>query len=365
MPRKLVPDMWLFGVTVVLLSAGVVMVYSASAIVAADRFNDPYFFLKKQLFWAAIGAAALWGALKLDYRRLERIVLPGLVLAVVLLVLVLVPPFGQAINGTRRWIRLGPISFQPAELAKLALAVYLAAFLARKKEKLEDFWHGFLPPLAIAGALAGLVLLQPDLGNCLTLLTLTFALLFLGGSRIRHLSVVLVSALPLVALAIYLAPYRMRRIFAFMDPWADPRGSGFQIIQSWLALGGGGLLGRGIGESRQKLFYLPESHTDFVFAIIGEELGFVGAVTIVALFVVLVWRGLRVGLRAPDAFGSYLALGITVLIATEALVNLGAVTGLMPTKGLPLPLISFGGSALLVTMLSLGVLLNISQHANV
>lgn len=365
MPRKLAPDMWLFGAVVVLLSAGVVMVYSASAIVAADRFNDPYFFLKKQLFWAAIGAAALWGALKLDYRRLERLVLPGLIVAVVLLILALLPPFGQAINGTRRWIRLGPVSFQPVELAKLALAVYLAAFLARKRDKLDDFWHGFLPPLAVAGGLAGLVLLQPDLGNCLTLLALTFALLFLGGSRLSHLAVVLVSALPLLALAIYVAPYRMRRIFAFMDPWADPRGSGFQIIQSWLALGGGGLLGRGIGESRQKLFYLPESHTDFVFAIIGEELGFVGAVAIVALFVVLVWRGLRVGLRAPDLFGAYLALGITVLIATEALVNLGAVTGLMPTKGLPLPLISFGGSALLVTMLSLGVLLNISQHANV
>src|SRR5438445_25612 len=234
MPRKLAPDIWLFGVAVVLLSAGVVMVYSASAIVAADRFHDPYFFLKKQIFWALLGAACLWVAIRVDYRRLEAFVLPLLIFAGILLVLVLVSPFGQAINGTRRWIRLGPVSFQPAELAKLALVVSL-----------------------------------------------------------------------------------------------------------------------------------PGSHTDFIFAIVGEELGLVGALTIVALFVVLIWRGLRIGLRAPDPFGGYLALGITVLIATQTLVNLGVVTGLLPTKGLPLPFISFGGSALLVTMLSTGVLLNISQQAHV
>ncbi len=365
MPRKLAPDGWLFGVAVVLLSIGVVMVYSASAIVAADRFNDPYFFLKKQLFWALLGAGCLWLMLRLDYRRLEGWVLPLLAVAGALLVLVLIPPIGQAINGTRRWIRLGPVSFQPAELAKLALVVYLAAFLAKKRDALGDFRRGLLPPLAVAGALAALVLAQPDLGNCLTLLALTFALLFLAGGRVAHLGLVLAPAVPLLALAIWAAPYRLRRITAFVDPWADPRGSGFQIIQSWLAFGNGGLLGQGIGASKQKLFYLPESHTDFIFAIIGEELGFVGAAAIVGLFVVLIWRGLRIGLRAPEPFGAYLALGITVLIATQTLVNLGVVTGLLPTKGLPLPFLSFGGSALLVTMLSTGVLLNISQQADV
>jgi cell division protein FtsW len=365
MPRQLRPDMWLFGVAVALLSTGVVMVYSASAIVAADRFADPYFFLKKQLFWAVLGAGALWGALRLDYRRLEKIQLPLLLVAAALLVAVLVPPLGHEINGTRRWLRLGPVSFQPVELAKLALVVYLAAFLAERREKLQDFRRGFLPPLLVAAGLGGLVLVQPDLGNCLALMALTFALLFLAGSRVQHLSLVIASALPLLAIAIYAAPYRLRRITAFWDPWQDPRGSGFQIIQSWLALGGGGLFGRGIGESRQKLFYLPESHTDFIFAIIGEELGFVGAATVLGLFVVLIWRGLRIGLRATDPFGAYLALGITVLIATQTLVNIGAVTGVLPTKGLPLPFISFGGSALLVTMLSTGVLLNISQHASV
>jgi cell division protein FtsW len=365
MPRRLTPDMWLFGAAVVLLSAGVVMVYSASAIVAADRFHDPYFFLKKQLFWAVLGAGALLVALRVDYRLLEKAVLPLLILAGVLLVLVLVPPFGQAINGTRRWIRFGPVSFQPAELAKLALVLYLAAFLAKRRGDLMEFRTGAAPALAVAGLLAGLVLVQPDLGNCMTLIVVTFGLLYLAGSPTRHLAWVAAPALPLIALAIWMAPYRLRRITAFMDPWSDPRGSGFQIIQSWLALGNGGLVGQGIGGSRQKLFYLPESHTDFIFAIVGEELGFVGAMAMVALFAVLIWRGLRIGLRAADPFGAYLALGITVLLATQTLVNLGVVTGLLPTKGLPLPFISFGGSALLMTMIATGVLLNISQHAHV
>ena len=365
MPRKLAPDFWLFGVAVVLLSIGVVMVYSASAIVAADRFHDPYFFLKKQIFWALLGGAGLWLMLRVDYRRLEGLVLPLLIVSAGLLVLVLIPPVGQAINGTRRWIRLGAVSFQPAELAKFTLVLYLAAFIAEKRDALGDFRQGLLPPLAVAGMLAALVLAQPDLGNCLTLIALTFALLFLAGGRLAHLGLILAPAVPLIAIAIWMAPYRLRRITAFLDPWSDPRGSGFQIIQSWLAFGNGGVLGQGIGASKQKLFYLPEAHTDFIFAIVGEELGFVGAAAVVALFSVFVWRGLRIGLRAPDPFGGYLALGITVLIATQTLVNLGVVLGLLPTKGLPLPFVSFGGSALLITMLSTGVLLNISQQANV
>ncbi|MBI2218630.1 MAG: putative lipid II flippase FtsW [Candidatus Rokubacteria bacterium] len=364
MPRKLAPDMWLLGTALLLMSVGVIMVYSASAIVAAERFGDPYFFLKKQGFWAVLGCAALWAALRVDYRKVEQWKVPLLVATGVLLVLVLVPPFGQSINGTRRWLRLGPVSFQPAELAKLALVVFLAGFLARRRETLPDFRRGFLPPLGVAGVFSLLVVAQPDLGNAVTLLALTFALLFLAGSRVRHLSVVLLAALPLIVVAILAAPYRVRRVMAFVDPWQDPRGSGFQIIQSWLALGAGGPFGRGLGESRQKLFYLPEAHTDFIFAILGEELGLAGALAVVALFVVLVWRGLRIGLRAPDPFGAYLALGITVLLATQTVVNLGVVTGLLPTKGLPLPFISFGGSALVMTMLGTGVLLNISQHAD-
>jgi cell division protein FtsW len=365
MPRMLRPDLWLLGVVALLGSVGVVMVYSASAIVAADRFQDPALFLKKQLFWALLGSVALLAALRVDYRRLEGLGWPLLIGVAVLLVAVLLPPLAQPINGTRRWLRLGPVSLQPAELAKLVLVIYLAAFLTRRRDVLADARRGLLPPLAVAGALAALVLAQPDLGNSLTLVAVTFALLYLAGSRTRHLLMVVGAALPLLGAAIWLAPYRLRRVSMFLDPWSDPRGGGFQIIQSWLALGSGGLTGRGIGESRQKLFYLPEAHTDFIFAIVGEELGFLGAAGIIAAFAVLVWRGLRIGLRAPDAFGAYLALGLTLLIATETLVNLGVVTGLLPTKGLPLPFISFGGSALLTTMLATGLLLNVSQHAHV
>jgi len=364
MPRKLAPDVWLFGVAIVLLSAGVVMVYSASAIVAADRFHDPFFFLKKQLFWAGLGLGCLWGGMLLDYRWLERLVMPLLVLSFALLVLVLVPPFGQSINGTRRWFHLGPASFQPVELAKFSLVLYLASFLTRRQEIIARFSGGLLPILLVAGGLAALTLLQPDLGNALALIILTLALAYMAGARVQHMAAIAGCALPVVIALIAMKPYRLRRMVAFMNPWDDPQGSGFQIIQSFLALGSGGWVGVGLGDSKQKLFYLPEPHTDFIFAIIGEELGLVGATSVVALFALLIWRGLRVGLRAPDAFGAYLGLGLTIMLATQTLVNLGVVTGVLPTKGLPLPFISFGGSALFVTMLCAGVLLNISQLAS-
>ena len=363
MPRKLTPDVWLFGLVLALVSLGVVMVYSASAIIAAERFGDPYFFLKKQLFWAVLGMLCLWGAMRLDYRRLEHLVMPLLVLSFVLLVLVLVPPFGQAINGTRRWFRIASFSFQPVELAKLALVVYLAAFLTRRQEVVQTFGRGLMPLLLVAGAMAGLTILQPDLGNSLALVLLTLALAYLAGARMLHMAAIALAALPIVAVLIAMKPYRWRRMVAFMNPWDDAQGSGFQIIQSFLALGSGGWLGRGLGESKQKLFYLPEPYTDFIFAIIGEELGLLGAVAVVVLFALLIWRGLRVGLHAPDAFGGYLALGLTLMLATQTLVNLGVVMGALPTKGLPLPFISFGGSALLTTMFASGVLLNISQHS--
>ena len=363
MPRKLTPDLWLFGVVVALCSVGVVMVYSASAIIAADRFHDPFFFLKKQFFWAVLGIACLWGAMRVDYRRLERLVVPLLVISLVLLLLVLVPPFGQQINGTRRWLRGGPLSFQPVELAKFSLVLYLAAFLSRRQALMPSFSQGLLPPLLVAGLMAGLTILQPDLGNSLALIILTLALAYLAGARVAHMLAIAGAALPAVGLLIALRPYRWRRMLAFVNPWDDPQGSGFQIIQSFLALGSGGWFGLGLGESKQKLFYLPEPYTDFIFAIIGEELGLLGATVIVGLFAVLIWRGLRIGLRAPDAFGGYLALGLTVMLATQTLVNLGVVTGTLPTKGLPLPFVSFGGSALLMTMFSTGVLLNISQHS--
>jgi cell division protein FtsW len=362
MPRKLTPDLPLFGAVVTLVCVGVVMVYSASAIVAADRFHDPFFFLKKQLFWAVLGLGCLWAGMLLDYRWLERLVIPLLVVSFALLVLVLVPPFGQSINGTRRWFHVGPVSFQPVELAKFSLVLYLASFLTRRQEVIARFVDGLLPILLVAGGMAALTLLQPDLGNSLALIILTLALAYMAGARVQHMAAIAGCALPVVIAAIAMKPYRWRRMVAFMNPWDDPQGSGFQIIQSFLALGSGGWLGVGLGDSKQKLFYLPEPYTDFIFAIIGEELGLVGATVIVALFALLIWRGLRAGLRAPDAFGAYLGLGLTIMLATQTLVNLGVVTGALPTKGLPLPFISFCGSALVMTLFSAGVLLNISQH---
>jgi cell division protein FtsW len=363
MPRKLTPDLWLFAIVVALCSVGVIMVYSASAIIAADRFHDPFHFLKKQFFWAVLGFGGLWLAMRLDYRRLERVVVPLLVMSFVLLVLVLVPPFGQEINGTRRWFRGGPLSFQPVELAKFSLVLYLSSFLSQRQELVSSFGKGLLPPLLVAATMAGLTIVQPDLGNSLALIILAVGLSYLAGARVAHMAAIAGAAVPVVAVLIAMKPYRLRRMLAFVNPWDDPQGSGFQIIQSFLALGSGGLFGLGLGESKQKLFYLPEPYTDFIFAIIGEELGLVGGVAVVTLFALLIWRGLRIGLRAPDAFGSYLALGLTVMLATQTVVNIGVVTGALPTKGLPLPFISFGGSALLMTMFSTGVLLNISQHS--
>jgi cell division protein FtsW len=364
-PRKVSPDYFLFLVVLLLLGLGIVMVYSASAILAMDRFHDAYFFLKKQCFWAIIGLAVMWAVMSLDYRRLRVFVAPLLGMAVVLLVLVLVPPFGQEINGTRRWLRWGPVSFQPTELAKLALVLYLADFLARRQAMIGDFFRGFLPPLLVTGAVAALILRQPDLGSSVALIAVVLSMLFMAGARLRHMALVAASGVPVVVLAVTGASYRLRRVLAFLDPWADPRGAGFQIIQSYLALGGGGALGRGLGESKQKLFYLPEPHTDFIFAILGEELGFVGAALTVTLFGLLLWRGMRIGLRVADPFGALAALGVTAMLATQALVNLGVVVGLLPTKGLPLPFVSFGGSSLLVAMAGVGLVLNISQHADV
>jgi cell division protein FtsW len=363
-PRKVSPDYVLFLLVVALLGAGVVMVYSASAILATDRFHDTYFFLKKQCFWALLGLGVLWGTMSMDYRRWRRVVLPLLAVAFVLLLLVLVPALGQEINGTRRWLRWGPISFQPTELAKLALVLYLADFLARRQARIGSLWHGFLPPLLVTGAMAALILRQPDLGSSVALVAVVLCMLFVAGARAGHMALVGALAVPVIVVAVSGASYRLRRVFAFLDPWADPRGAGFQIIQSYLALGGGGWAGRGLGESKQKLFYLPEPHTDFIFAIIGEELGFVGALVIVTLFGLLLWRGVRIGLRVADRFGALAALGITAMLATQALVNLGVVVGLLPTKGLPLPFVSFGGSSLVAAMAGVGLLLNISQHAD-
>ena len=355
--------MWLVGTTVVLLALGVVMVYSASAIVAAERFGDPALFLRKQLLWAVLGALALVAALRVDYRRLEGWGVPALLVAAGLLVLVLVPPLAQPVNGTRRWLRLGPLSVQPAEFAKLALVLFLAGWLARHRETLADFRRAVLPPLAAAGALAALVVLQPDLGSTIVLVLTAWTLLFLAGAPVWHILLVGGAGLAAILALSLSAPYRLQRVMAFLDPSQDPLGIGWHIIQATIALGSGGLLGRGLGASRQKFYYLPSAHTDAIFAVIGEELGFLGTTAVLGLLAVLAYRGLQIALQAPDTYGGLLAAGITTWLVCQALINIGVVTAVLPFTGIPLPFVSFGGSSLVVSLAAIGIVLNIARQS--
>jgi len=358
------PDFWLYVPIIILAGIGVVMVYSASSIVAADRYGDAAYFLKRQLIWVALGGAAMLLTQRIHYAAFRRFTPFILLCAVAALALVLFPGIGRVAGGARRWLAFGgPFSFQPAEAAKLAMALYLANFLANRGSQLRDFRRAVLPPLLITGLIFGLILAQPDLGSAMMIGLLTMSMLFLAGARIIHLAGLAALGIPGVLVAILGEEYRRQRLLAFLDPWADPRGAGFHIIQSLLALGSGGILGMGLGNSRQKFFYLPERHTDFIFSILGEELGLIGTAAVIVLFAVFAYRGFRVARRAPDQFGSLLASGITTMIVIQAVLNIGVTTGVLPITGVPLPFLSFGGSSLLFTMIASGVLLNISQYA--
>lgn len=362
MPKR-APDYWLFLTVIALAGLGVVMVYSASAIVANDRFGDSAFFFKRQALWVGLGIAALLVTQRIHYERLRRLTPLFLIFAIVSLGAVLVPGVGRIAGGARRWISLGgPFAFQPAEGAKLAMALYLANFLSNRGLRLGEFRRGVLPPMLIAGAMFGLILLQPDLGSALLIGLLTVTLLFVGGARIFHLLGLGVVGAPVLAVAVLGEEYRRRRILAFLDPWKDPRGAGFHIIQSLLALGSGGLFGVGLGHSRQKFFYLPERHTDFIFAILGEELGLIGTAAVVLLFALFAYRGYRVARQAPDQYASLLAAAITTMVVLQAIINIGVTSGVLPITGVPLPFLSFGGSSLLFTMIGVGMLLNVSQY---
>ncbi len=348
---------------IALAGIGVVMVYSASAIVAADRFGDPAFFLKRQALWVVLGTAALFVATRIHYARYRRFTPLLLGCAIASLLLVLLPGVGRVAGGARRWIPFGgPLAFQPAESAKLVLVLYLANFLANRGIKINEFRAGVVPPLLVTAVTFGLILLEPDLGTALLISAVTAVMLFMAGARVMHLIGLGLASVPVVALAVLGEEYRRQRILAFLNPWADPQGSGFHIIQSLLALGSGGILGVGLGGSRQKFFYLPERHTDFIFAILGEELGLIGTAAVVGLFGVLAYRGYRVARHAPDHYGSLLAGGITTMIVLQAIINIGVTSGIFPITGVPLPFVSFGGSSLLFTMIGVGILLNISQY---
>jgi len=357
------PDYWLVLPVIALAGLGLVMVYSASSIVAGDRFGDPAFFLKRQTIWVVLGSAAAALTHRIHYTHLRRFTPVLLALGLASLALVLVPGIGRVAGGARRWISFGgPFSFQPAESFKLILALYLSNFLTHRGLRLGEWRRGVLPPILTTAAAAWLILLQPDLGTAMLLGLLTVTMLFIAGVRLIHLVGLLVSALPLLALAVFSEEYRRQRIFAFLDPWADAQGAGFHIIQSLLALGSGGLFGVGLGGSRQKFFYLPERHTDFVFSILGEELGLLGTGAVVLLFALFAFRGYRAARRAPDRYGSLLAAGLTTMILVQAIMNIGVTSGLLPITGIPLPWVSFGGSSMLFTMIAVGILLNISQY---
>lgn len=359
--RGLGVDGAVLAVVAALSFVGVIMVFSASAVVAGTRFHDAVYFLKRQVMWLLVGFVVLHVASRIDYvqwRKLAPWLLGGTAL---LLVIVLLPSLGLVAKGARRWLRFGPVSIQPAELFKLASVLYLASYLARREDRLTRFKAGLLPPLAVVGALAGLVLLQPDLGTVAVVGTVMMMMLFLAGARPTHLVGVLLATLPVAALLILRSGYRRQRIMTFLEPWKDAADGGFQVTQSFLAFGSGGLFGVGLGEGKQKLFFLPEAHTDFVLALVGEELGLFGTTAIMLLFVLLVLKGFQIAGNAREPFGRYVALGITLLIGVQVLVNAGVVTGVLPTKGLTLPLVSYGGSSLVVSMLAIGILLSVSR----
>ncbi|MEZ4407462.1 MAG: putative lipid II flippase FtsW [Polyangiales bacterium] len=356
-------DHGLLAAVMLLVAFGVVMVYSASAVFAAHSHHDAQYYLVRQGMYAALGLGAMAFTAQLDYRRLRRLTYPILGVTVLLLVATLVG-FGHAGGGAARWLRLGPVNVQPAEVAKLSLVIWLAHSLSKKQEKIRTFSVGFLPHLLMAGILMLLCLRQPDFGSAVVLLLLTFTLLFVAGARTGYLMGAFISALPVATWLVMGTGYRRHRMLAFMNPWENRSTISYQLVESLMAFGAGGVSGVGLGDSRQKLFFLPEAHTDFIGAIIGEELGFVGICGLIVAYLFVISRGVRIALRAADDHGTYLAFGITTLLSLQALVNLGVAMGVLPTKGLTLPFVSYGGSSLVMNLASVGVLLSISRWAH-
>lgn len=347
--------------TFILIIIGIVMIYSTSAIYAGETYKDPTYFLKRHLVYLIFGLLLSLWILSVDAQQIRRCAKPCMLAVLFLLLAVLVPGVGHKVSGARRWFRLGWISIQPSELAQLAIMLYLGDLLTRKRGQIQNFFTGVLPAMIVLGVTLALILIEPDLGSAVAIGVVALLILFIAGIRGGMIGSFGLAAVPLLFGLILLKPYRVRRVLAYLNPWADPEGAGFQLIQSLVALGSGGLFGLGLGESRQKLFYLPAAHTDFIFSVIGEELGLVGATLVLLVMIVFVWYGIRLALRAPDGFGLLTGLGIVFLMALEALVHVGVTTGAIPTKGLPFPFISYGGSALIVNLMGVAVLLNITR----
>jgi cell division protein FtsW len=367
MPRTLQPDRQLFIVTLALCFIGAVMVFSASAMTAREQFGNGYIFLIRQLVYIALGIGGMFWLMKTDYRilRQPRVIFTGLAVTLVLLLAVF---FLDRSHATHRWIRLGPLSLQPSEMAKLVVILYLGWFLetrcAPRGFGINDPLHTLAPALGTIMLIVTLVVTEPDMGTACMIFFIAAVMLFVSGISLRYVAGAAVALVPAIYLLIVRVPYRYQRLQAFLSPGADPQGHGFQLLQSLIAVGSGGFSGVGLMESRQKLFFLPEAHTDFIFAVICEELGFIGAIVVLVLFALYGWRGFVTAMKAPDRFGRLLAVGITAMVVGQAMINLSVVLGLLPTKGIPLPFISYGGSSLLGMLLATGVLLNISQHAD-
>jgi cell division protein FtsW len=367
MPRQLQTDRWMFGSTLALCLVGAIMVFSASAVTARDAYGNGSHFLLRQLLWLAFGLGGMMAVMNMDYRKLRR---PEVIFTSLFGVLAMLAGvfFLDKSHATHRWIRLGPASLQPSELAKLAVIFYLAWFLEMRRRPdsfgMNDWKRTILPAIGPVLVLVGLVVLEPDLGTAVEIFIIAVAMLYVAGLNGRYIIGAGLAAIPIIYLLIVRVSYRYERVVAFLNPTADPQGRGFQLLQSLIAVGSGGFTGVGLMESKQKLFYLPEAHTDFIFAVLCEELGFIGGAIVLSLFVVYGWRGMRSAFRITDEFGRFAALGITVMILSQTMINLGVVLGMMPTKGIPLPFISYGGSSLLVMLLATGVLLNISRQAD-
>jgi cell division protein FtsW len=365
MARKLQADEWLFAGVVALALFGVIMVYSASAVVAASEAgHTQYHYVMRQAMWTALGLGAMLVGMRFDYTRLRGSTLAHGLLGLTLVLLVAVFAFSP-INGARRWIKFAGFSLQPSEISKLALAVFLARFLERRAGAEGLFLRTFVPCVAVTGLAALLVVAEPDLGTALMLVVIATVVLFTAGARLSHMALAAAPALVGLGGLLLFVPWRLKRLVTFLDPWADPQGAGYQVIQSLLAVGSGGVNGLGFTEGRQKMFFLPFAHSDFIFAVVSEELGLLGGLGVIALFGLFLWRGMRAAMRAPDRFGMLLGVGIVTGIVAQALFNMSVVLALVPTKGIPLPFVSYGGSSLVPTLFSVGLLLNISQQGSV
>jgi len=363
MARKLYPDKWLFAATIGLALFGVVMVYSASAMLALSEHHGHFYYVIKQAIWTAIGLVAMIAAMQFDYNRLrDRRIVYGLLLLTVFMLLAVFafPP----INGARRWIKFSGFSVQPSEVSKLALAIFLAYFLEKRVGEEREFWRTFIPCGAVTALLAALVVAEPDFGTSMMLAITFVVVVYTAGARLSHLAMAAAPALAAATGLLIFVPWRMARLVTFLDPWADPQKSGFQVVQSLIAVGSGGPNGLGFAQGKQKMLFLPFAHSDFIFAVIGEELGLIGTLAVLLVFGLFLWRGIRTSLLAPDRFGKLLSLGIVSGIVTQALFNMSVVLSLVPTKGIPLPFISYGGSSLVPTLAAVGILLNISQHSS-